>query len=160
MDDLEHFVDAQRDIYPQVRAELAAGAKRSHWMWFIFPQIAGLGRSAAARHYAISGLEEARAYLAHPLLGARLEQCTDLMLGWAGKRSAAAILGPVDVLKFRSSMTLFELAAFDPPARDAGASPGAKRFTHALDAFCLGRRDERTLHRLHIGDRAFPADGT
>lgn len=151
MHDLEHFVDAQRDTYPQVRAELAAGAKRSHWMWFIFPQIAGLGRSAAARHYAISSLTEAEAYLAHPVLGVRLAECTDLMLGWAGKRSTTAILGPVDALKFRSSMTLFELAALDA-GEDAGTRP--ERFTHALDAFCLGKRDERTLHLLHVSHRA------
>jgi len=133
---LQRFIDAQAAIYPQVVAELEDGAKRSHWMWFVFPQMAGLGLSVTAQFYAIAGLEEARAYLAHPLLGAHLDETTDTMLGWAGERSAAAILGEVDAMKFRSSMTLFEEAS------------GGERFSRALDAFCSGQRDERTLHLL------------
>lgn len=140
---LGRFVTAQDAVYAQVRAELVQGDKRSHWMWFVFPQIAGLGSSATARRYAISGIAEARRYLAHPVLGERLAECTQLMLGWAGRRSAAAILGPVDALKFCSSMTLFELAALD-----RGGRP--EHFAHALDAFCQGRRDERTLGYLHL----------
>lgn len=144
--DLDRFVKAQRDVYSHALGEIEAGAKQSHWMWFIFPQLAGLGQSPMARCYAINGLGEARNYLSHSLLGSRLAECTDRMLGWAGKRSATAILGEVDALKFRSSMTLFQLAAPDGPLRE--------RFTHALDAFCQGRLDERTLHLLHLGGAA------
>ena len=133
---LARFVAAQEDTYAHALAELQAGAKRSHWMWFIFPQIAGLGRSETARFYAIADLAEARAYLAHPVLGARLVQCTETMLDWAGKRSAAEILGPVDALKFRSSLTLFEAAG--------GGAP----FPAALVAFYDGERDENTLALL------------
>ena len=133
MDPLERFVAAQSQVYPRALAELRSGEKRSHWMWFVFPQIAGLGQSAMARRYALADLAEAEAYLAHPLLGPRLEACTDAMLGWAGRRTAAAILGAVDALKFRSSMTLFELAGSDP------------RFARALDGFCKGQRDPLTL---------------
>lgn len=132
MADLERFVKAQHSLYAQALAELRVGAKRSHWIWFIFPQIAGLGRSETARFYAISDLTEAREYLAHPILGPRLEECTQAMLAWAGKRSADAILGEVDALKFRSSMTLFEAA-------------GGKACSRALDAFYAGQRDTRTL---------------
>jgi len=139
--DLDRFLDAQADIFPQVRAELVRGEKRSHWMWFVFPQISGLGASPMAQRYAIEGLGEARRYLAHPVLGPRLAECTQLMLGWAGRRSAVSILGPVDAMKFCSCMSLFEMAAL----RD---SADAARFSHALDAFCQGRRDERTLHFL------------
>lgn len=133
MGDLHRFIDAQSAIYPEVVAELEGGSKRSHWMWFVFPQIAGLGHSAMAQHYAIANLAEARAYLAHPVLGARLDECTDTMLGWAGERSAPAILGEIDAMKFRSSMTLFEAAG------------GGPRFSHALDTFFEGGRDARTL---------------
>ncbi|GGB95132.1 hypothetical protein GCM10011494_11990 [Novosphingobium endophyticum] len=133
---LERFLDAQRRIYPQALAELRAGDKRSHWMWFIFPQIAGLGRSETARFYAIADLAEAREYLAHPVLGPRLEECTGAMLEWAGKRSAPAILGEVDALKFRSSMTLFEAAG------------GSERFARGIEAFCGNHRDARTLERI------------
>ncbi|SFG15693.1 Uncharacterized protein, DUF1810 family [Novosphingobium sp. CF614] len=137
---LQRFVHAQRETYADALAELRAGTKRSHWMWFVFPQLAGLGHSPTARYFAISGLGEAQDYLAHPVLGPRLAECTDRMLDWAGKRSAVAILGEIDALKFRSAMTLFELAALDRIERD--------RFSHALDAFCQGRRDERTLRLL------------
>ncbi len=106
-------------------------------MWFVFPQVAGLGRSSTAQFYAIRGREEAEAYARHPLLGARLRECTEAMLGWAGRRSAETILGAVDALKFRSSMTLFEACAPDPAP-----------FALALDAFYAGERDAATLERL------------
>jgi uncharacterized protein (DUF1810 family) len=136
MNELERFVVAQEQVYPRALAELRAGDKRSHWMWFIFPQIAGLGHSAMAQRYAIAGREEACAYLAHPLLGQRLAECTDAMLGWVSRKSAQAILGSIDALKFRSSMTLFE------------AAEGGPRYARALDGFCDGERDELTLGRL------------
>jgi uncharacterized protein (DUF1810 family) len=135
---LERFVEAQQPVYDQALGELRAGAKRSHWMWFIFPQIAGLGRSPTAQFYAIADAAEARAYLAHPVLGPRLRECTEAMLDWAGRKSAEAILGPLDALKFRSSMTLFEAAA---------ASSG-ERFGRALNGFYAGQRDRATLERL------------
>lgn len=106
-------------------------------MWFVFPQIAGLGRSPTARFYAIADLTEARDYLRHALLGQRLEECTRAMLNWAGRRSAEAILGPIDALKFRSSMTLFEEAAGGPSV-----------FTDAIELFYRGERDPMTLERL------------
>jgi uncharacterized protein (DUF1810 family) len=106
-------------------------------MWFVFPQIAGLGRSATAQFYAIRGREEAVAYARHEVLGARLLDCTGAMLGWAGKRSSERILGPVDALKFKSSMTLFEACADDPAP-----------FAQALEAFCAGERDAATIERL------------
>lgn len=109
--DLERFLAAQEDVWPDVVAELEAGAKRSHWMWFVFPQIAGLGGSPTAVRYAIGSLEEAQAYLVHPLLGARLREAAALLLGHRD-RDAAAVLGAVDAMKLRSSMTLF--AAADP----------------------------------------------
>jgi uncharacterized protein (DUF1810 family) len=137
---LDRFIAAQRDVWPIALAELQAGAKRSHWMWFIFPQIAGLGRSEAARLYAIRDLAEAHAYLAHPLLGLRLIAATEAMLSHAGTRSAEAVLGPIDALKLASSMTLFEAAAADPTE----AAP----FARCLDAFYAGRRDTATLERL------------
>ena len=116
---------------------MRAGAKRSHWMWFIFPQIAGLGRSPTAQFYAIADRLEAQAYAGHPLLGGRLVGCTQAMLRWAGQRSAEAILGPVDAQKFRSSMTLFEACARDP-----------EPFAAALEAFYAGERDTVTLELL------------
>ncbi len=135
---LERFVEAQRSTYDQALAEIAAGAKRGHWMWFVFPQIAGLGRSPTARRYAIRNAAEARDYLAHPLLGARLDECTMAMLGWAGRRSADAILGPIDARKFASSMTLFDAVAGEPD----------NAFARALAGFCEGERDPLTLERL------------
>jgi uncharacterized protein (DUF1810 family) len=134
--DLRRFVAAQDPVYAQVRAELARGAKQSHWMWFVFPQLKELGRSAMARRYGIASLAEAYAYLAHPLLGARLGECTRLMLAVPGK-SALAILGPPDDLKFCSSMTLFGVAA----------GPGSD-FSAALDRFFAGAADARTLALL------------
>jgi uncharacterized protein (DUF1810 family) len=108
--DLERFVDAQREIYGRILTELRLGRKRSHWMWYIFPQIKGLGNSSMAQLYAISGLEEAKAYFAHPLLGDRLLECTRLVTA-AHAQSAEEVLGHPDNLKFHSSMTLFAHAA-------------------------------------------------
>jgi uncharacterized protein (DUF1810 family) len=112
--DLERFVSAQRVAYDGVRAELRAGRKTGHWIWFIFPQISGLGRSELSRSYAVASLDEARAYLAHPVLGPRLRECAGLLLAIT-RRSATDILGPVDAMKVRSSMTLFHRAAPDDP---------------------------------------------
>ena len=137
---LDRFVEAQRDSYAAALAELRAGAKCSHWMWFVFPQIAGLGRSETARFYAIRDLAEARAYLAHPLLGSRLLEVTEAMLAQAGAETAEAVLGPIDALKLASSMTLFEVAA-----GDAGE---ARPFARCLEAFFNGRRDAITLDIL------------
>lgn len=145
MASLERFVEAQEACYARVREELAAGRKRSHWMWFVFPQIAGLGRSAMARRFALGGPHEAGLYLMHPLLASRLEECTELMLGWSGKRSAEEMLGALDALKLRSSMTLFTRAAAPPSrARDA--------CRQVLLAFFAGRPDEATLELLAAHD--------
>ena len=133
--DLSRFVEAQAGIYPQALAELRAGAKRGHWMWFVFPQIAGLGRSDTARHYAITSVAEARAYLAHPLLGARLIEASGAVA--AARGSAVAILGSIDAIKLRSSMTLFAAAAAD-------ATP----FRAVLDRFFEGADDPATLALL------------
>ncbi len=138
MTSLSRFVDAQDNgVYETALAEIEAGTKRSHWMWFIFPQIAGLGRSEMAVFYAIEDRAEAEAYLDHPLLGPRLAASTGAMLTWTGKRTAIDILGAIDATKFRSSMTLF----------DAVAS-GTNRFSVALHAFCQSLRDPATLERL------------
>jgi uncharacterized protein (DUF1810 family) len=134
--DLGRFVKAQDRVYDQVLAELRAGRKRSHWMWFIFPQVKGLGTSAMAERFAISGREEAAAYLAHPLLGPRLRECTRLVIG-APNRSIETILGHPDDLKFRSSMTLFA----ETVANNAD-------FVAALDRFFGGALDPLTLERL------------
>ena len=134
--DLARFLDAQAPVIDTVLAELAAGRKRSHWMWFVFPQMAGLGSSVPARRYAIRSLAEARAYLDHPVLGGRLRRCTDLVVAAQG-RGLAAILGSPDDVKFRSCMTLFDRAA-----------PGEPRFRAALDRFCAGEPDRATLDRL------------
>lgn len=136
MMDLQRFVDAQDGVYDTALAELRAGSKRSHWIWFVFPQLAGLGRSETARYYAIADLAEARAYLAHNVLGPRLEECTRAMLDWLGKRSALEILGQVDTLKFASSMTLFEAAG------------GGECFSRTINGFFNGERDERSLALL------------
>jgi uncharacterized protein (DUF1810 family) len=114
MHGLERFATAQSGVYPAVLAELRRGRKTGHWMWFVFPQLAGLGRSTVSRLYAIASLDEARAYLAHPVLGPRLRECTALLLEIDG-RSAAAVLGGTDAMKLRSSMTLFHRAAPDEP---------------------------------------------
>ena len=135
-DGLERFLDAQKSAYAQALAELRAGRKTSHWMWFVFPQIAGLGSSPTARFYAIRDLGEAEAYLAHPLLGMRLTEAAQAVLGWAGKRSAEAMLGGIDAVKLRSSMTLFE------------AAHGPAVCGQLLDTFYGGARDPATLGRL------------
>ncbi|HUO54778.1 MAG TPA: DUF1810 domain-containing protein [Rhodoblastus sp.] len=133
---LQRFVAAQDGVFDRVREELRAGRKRSHWMWFIFPQIAGLGVSPMAQFYALASLDEARAYLAHPLLGPRLRECAELVLRVEG-RSLLDIFGDPDRMKFRSSMTLFERAA-----------PLEPIFAAALDKYCGGLRDPATLDRL------------
>jgi uncharacterized protein (DUF1810 family) len=135
-EDLARFVAAQEGTYAQALAELKAGRKQSHWMWFVFPQLAGLGRSPTAIFYAIASLAEARAYLAHSLLGPRLLACTAAVLAHRG-RSAEAIFGVVDAMKLKSSMTLFEAAADDPAP-----------FAAVLDAFFDGTRDAATLDLL------------
>jgi len=116
--DLDRFVSAQSVVYTDVQAELRNGRKTGHWIWFVFPQISGLGRSETSRYYGIASLDEARAYLAHPVLGERLRDCAGLLLATSG-RSATDILGPVDAMKVRSSMTLFHRAAPDEPAFSA-----------------------------------------
>lgn len=130
---LQRFVDAQAPVIDTVIAELAAGKKRSHWMWFVFPQLETLGRSSTAKFYGLADLDEARAYLAHPVLGERLRACTRAVLAHRG-RSAHAIFGTPDDLKFRSCMTLFGLAA-----------PGEPLFGDALAAFYGGEPDAATL---------------
>jgi uncharacterized protein (DUF1810 family) len=134
--DLERFVAAQAEVYAQVQGELARGQKASHWMWFVFPQLKALGRSATAKRFGIASRAEAAAYLAHPLLGARLLECTRLMLFVEGK-SALGVLGSPDDLKFRSSMTLF--AALDPTAPE---------FQLALAKYYAGEADDETVRLL------------
>jgi uncharacterized protein (DUF1810 family) len=134
--DLQRFVEAQNPVIAQVKQELGSGEKRSHWMWFIFPQVAGLGSSRKAQRYAISSREEAEAYLEHPILGPRLRECTELVNDIDG-RSAHEVFGSPDDLKFRSSMTLFEAVADD-------ASP----FRTGLEQYYDGERDEKTLEFL------------
>ena len=134
--DLGRFVSAQQQAYPQALAELRRGRKESHWIWFVFPQLAGLGRSANSRHYGLSGLDEARAYLGHELLGPRLREATAAVLSHRGV-PAQAIFGELDAMKFRSSMTLFDAAA-----------PSPSVFSEALDAFHRGERDPATLEML------------
>ena len=133
---LDRFIQAQDPVMDQVEAELAAGQKRTHWMWFVFPQLAGLGHSPTARFYALASLAEAQAYLAHPVLGPRLRACTALVLAVPG-RSAHAIFGSPDDLKFHSCMTLF-----------AAAAPGPSLFADALDRFFDGAPDPRSLALL------------
>ena len=135
---LERFVQAQDSggSYVRALAELRRGRKSSHWMWFVFPQVAGLGRSALAQTYAIASLAEARDYLAHPVLGPRLRECADALLGVEG-RSAEDVLGSVDAVKLRSSTTLF-----------ARAAPEEPDFTRVLDRWYDSVPDEATLARL------------
>lgn len=134
--DLNRFIEAQQPVYKQVLAELPQGRKTSHWMWFVFPQIQGLGRSAMAERFAISSLEEARAYLDHPVLGSRLRECTRLVCDVPGK-TIREILGSPDDMKFRSCMTLF-----------AHAGPAFQEFEVALRRFFGGEPDPLTLERL------------
>lgn len=133
---LARFIEAQRGVYAQALAELRTGRKRSHWMWFVFPQLAGLGRSAMAERYALSGLDEAAAYLRHPLLGPRLRECVQAALD-CGIADPHLLLGFPDDLKFRSCLTLFE--------RVAGGDP---LFSEALQRFYSGERDGHTLALL------------
>ena len=133
---MQRFVDAQQPTYATALGELRAGRKRSHWMWFIFPQVAGLGRSTMAQEFALSSLDEAAAYLAHPLLGPRLRECTALVAGIEG-RSIGEILSYPDDMKFRSSMTLFARAAPEEPI-----------FALCLQKYFAGEPDPLTLARL------------
>jgi uncharacterized protein (DUF1810 family) len=133
---LQRFVDAQEPVYGRVLAELRNGRKQSHWMWFIFPQIAGLGHSPMAQRYAISSLAEAKDYLDHPALGTRLRECTSLVLAVQG-RSAYEILGSPDDMKFRSCLTLFAHAGPDDPL-----------FREALQTYFDGQEDSLTVQKL------------
>jgi uncharacterized protein (DUF1810 family) len=134
--DLSRFLDAQAGgTYERALAELRAGRKRGHWIWFVLPQVAGLGLSETSRFYAIAGLQEARDYLAHPVLGPRLVACAQALLDLPGD-DAVAVLGPVDAVKLRSSMTLFAAAGGDPV------------FRAVLDRYFAGRDDDATLARI------------
>jgi uncharacterized protein (DUF1810 family) len=137
MIDLQIFVQAQEDIYEPALAELKNGSKESHWMWFVFPQIAGLGNSEMARKYAIPNLADAKAYLSHDLLGSRLRECTEAVLAVEG-RTAHEILGSPDDMKLKSCMTLFEVA--DGPD---------SVFSSILEKYFEGQRDERSLMILN-----------
>jgi uncharacterized protein (DUF1810 family) len=141
--DLSRFVTVQSSIYARALAELGSGRKRSHWMWFVFPQIAGLGHSTMAVRYAIASLSEAKAYLAHHVLGLRLRECTSAVLAVEGG-DAHAIFGSPDDLKFRSSMTLFAQAE------------GRGLFERALQKFFAGQPDARTLEILDGTNRKLP----
>jgi len=138
--DLKRFVQAQDPVYHDVQGELARGRKQTHWMWFVFPQVAGLGLSAMSQRYAIGSRAEAEAYLAHPILGGRLSECTRLVLAVQG-RTINAILGAPDDAKFRSSMTLFGAVSDDPI------------FGEALARYFAGERDGATLEILAALDR-------
>ncbi len=135
MGTLDRFVDAQEGHYGPALAELQAGHKTGHWIWFVLPQLRGLGRSTMAYEYGLDGRAEAQAYLAHPLLGARLRECVQAMLAHQG-RSATSILGDIDALKFRSCLTLFDAVSTEA------------LFGQALDAFYGGERDPATLALL------------
>ncbi len=138
--DLQRYVDAQdeRGTYDQALAELWSGRKRSHWMWFVLPQLAGLGRSSTAQHFGITGADEARAYLAHPVLGPRLRECAQALAAHPGT-DPVAVLGPVDALKLRSSMTLFARVAPDEPV-----------FREVLEHYYDGADDPATLSLLGV----------
>ena len=133
---LARFVAAQSGVYDLALAELRAGAKRTHWMWFVLPQLRGLGHSMMADRYGLEGLGEAGAYLAHPILGARLRECVAALLTHAAQRTAAEVMGVVDAIKLHSSLTLFEAAG------------GGPLFARALEVFYGGERDRRTLAML------------
>lgn len=134
--DLKRFLSAQEPIFESVLAELRNGQKRSHWMWFIFPQIEGLGHSPTSMYYAIKSLDEAREYLNHPILGSRLAECAEILLGFEGK-TAAEIFGFPDDMKLKSSMTLFACTA------NSGSV-----FERVLEKYFDGKRDENTLYLL------------
>lgn len=135
--DLERFVEAQRATYDDALEQLRAGRKTSHWMWFVLPQLRGLGRSWTAEHYGIASREEARAYVDHPVLGDRLRTCAAVLLTVAPTRTAIEVLGPVDALKLRSSMTLF-----------AAVAPEDDRYAAVLEAWYDGELDPLTLALL------------
>lgn len=137
--DLQRFVDAQDEhgTYDRALSELRAGRKTSHWMWFVLPQVSGLGQSPTAKHFGIAGLDEARAYLDHEVLGPRLLECCRALLALDGGHTAEEVLGSVDAMKLRSSMTLF-----------ARADPDERLFPDVLDRFFDGTPDERTLALL------------
>jgi uncharacterized protein (DUF1810 family) len=139
---LGRFVVAQEEDYARALAEIRSGRKRSHWMWYLFPQFEGLGSSSTSRHYAIKSVAEARAYLQHPILGPRLLECCAAALGVEG-RSALEIFGSPDDLKLRSCATLF-----------ASVSPPGSVFDQLLDQFFRGQRDDRTLQLMGIAPRA------
>jgi uncharacterized protein (DUF1810 family) len=134
---LQRFLDAQQDVIDDAIAELRAGSKQTHCMWFVFPQLAELGHSPTAKFFGLGSIEEARAYLAHPILGRRLRACAAVLLPWAGRRSAEQIFGPTDTLKLRSSLTLFDKVE------------RRSVFSTALDCFFGGERDPRTLALLN-----------
>jgi len=134
---LQRFIDAQDGVIDTALAELRAGSKQSHWMWFLFPQLAGLGSSPMAQFYAIGSIAEARAYLANPLLGRRLRDCVEAVSAWAGKRTPEQMLGSIDAMKLRSSLTLFDRVA-----------PGSV-FEATLSSLFDDKPDERTLALLN-----------
>ena len=145
--DLNRFTDAQAGVYETAYAELKSGQKRTHWMWYIFPQIDGLGRSKTAKYYAIKSMEEARQYLKHPVLGARLLECAEGVLAING-RTASEIFGYPDDLKLKSSMTLF-----------ASVATSGSVFVRVLDKYYFGEQDERTVQlseQLHRNKRSLP----
>ena len=133
---LQRFLDAQQGVFETAIAELRAGSKQSHWMWFIFPQLAGLGRSPTAQYFGIASLDEARAYLNHPILGPRLREAVEVFVPWAARRTPEQMLGSIDALKLRSSLTLFD------------AIVRHDLFDRALATLYAGERDERTLALL------------
>jgi uncharacterized protein (DUF1810 family) len=133
----QRFIDAQNGVIDTALAELRAGSKQSHWMWFVFPQLAALGRSPKAQFYGISSIAEARGYLAHPLLGQRLRDCIEAVSAWAGKRTPEQMLGSIDAMKLRSSLTLFDRVA-----------PGSV-FEDTLSSLFDDNPDERTLALLN-----------
>jgi uncharacterized protein (DUF1810 family) len=139
--DLQRFIDAQSRTYATALTEIRDGRKRSHWMWYVFPQFAGLGFSATSRHYAINSLEEARAYLAHPILGPRLLECCEALLS-LDRSDPQEIFGSPDDLKLGSSMTLF--------AHVSGADSISQ---HVLDKYFAGQRDERTIELVAASQR-------
>ena len=143
--DLDRFIQAQRNVYEQALAEIRTGRKRSHWMWYIFPQYAGLGSSAISQRYAIKSLEEAQAYLHHPVLGPRLVECADAALA-IQDRSAVEVFGSPDDAKLRSSATLF-----------AAVTPAGSVFSRLLDKYFAGERDDSTLQLLASALKGHPS---
>ena len=141
MSDLDGFLGAQEGVYHEALAEIRGGRKRSHWMWFIFPQYAGLGSSGMSQRYAIGSRDEAAAYLAHPVLGARLRESAQALLDVNG-RTAPEIFGSIDAMKLRSSATLF-----------AAVSPNGSVFHRIIDTYFQGRPDDRTLELIREGER-------